>query len=151
MFRNSKLSCEALTNLANNALAATKLRADKMDLSYARADFTSIAKSCLLLTLRFCSRGFPEVLWTDGLRVSQILLNLVLNSLKFTPDSGKIRAHVTLYPQATSTEILLKPTSELIIQQISPSNSALNSQLIEPNDFTFISEFSLESSFIQNR
>ena len=119
VLQNAKLGCEILLNLANNALDAAKLQADKMELSYSSASFTSILHKVFMInseTIRskkihlraFIDNRLPEMIWIDPSRLLQTMMNLLSNALKFTPADGRITVHVVWCPSDTKSEDLIE-------------------------------------------
>lgn len=97
-------SGEALLSIINDVLDFSKIEAGKLELE--NTDF-SLSEVCQSLEDLFLAQlrekqlsfsysvddGIPEVLYGDPLRIKQILLNLMSNSLKFT-ESGGIQLNI---------------------------------------------------------
>ncbi|MEJ2122070.1 MAG: PAS domain-containing sensor histidine kinase, partial [Alphaproteobacteria bacterium] len=89
-----------LLNLINDILDVSKLEAGKIELQETRCDIASIARSATrIVTERADSADIaidldvPDTLpamRADERRLKQIFLNLLSNSVKFTPEGGKI-------------------------------------------------------------
>ena len=105
ILKNAKMSGEILLNLVSNALDAAKIRADKLELSYDHANFEDVVKKAFIINSEnlksknitakaFIDSHIPKNLWIDSGRLLQILMNLMSNSLKFTPRGGQIKVHV---------------------------------------------------------
>jgi signal transduction histidine kinase/ActR/RegA family two-component response regulator len=95
---------EVLLGLINEVLDISKIEAGKMTLEAADVDLTrAVAKLSNLWAPKAAERGLtldiqldpavPRRVRTDGLRLNQILFNLVSNALKFT-DKGGVRVMV---------------------------------------------------------
>ena len=56
----------------------------------------------------FISNKLPMTLWTDSSRLLQIMMNLVSNTLKFTPNKGKIQIYVDWCSPKEAQDKLLK-------------------------------------------
>ncbi|MDP1827602.1 MAG: ATP-binding protein [Archangium sp.] len=99
-------SGRGLVSLINDLLDLTRLEAKKLavdaapfDLGAVLADFEALARPLsarkglgLVITK---GPGVPQVVRGDGMRLTQVLTNLVNNAIKFT-DVGEVRASVTL-------------------------------------------------------
>ena len=97
-----------LLDLINNILDLSKLEAGKFDLEMAPFDIAELIEECAKLVsvsvrdrrLALSSeveRDLPQ-LNADRLRIKQILLNLLSNSIKFTPPEGSIVVSVETDP-----------------------------------------------------
>src|SRR5262249_46630567 len=94
-------------SLINDILDLAKVEAGRMELE--RTDFDLpgvIANAVTLVRERATRRGialewrFDERVGTirgDERKVKQVLLNLLSNALKFTPEDGRIDVHATLH------------------------------------------------------
>lgn len=93
-----------LLSLINDILDYSKAEAGKLEVEVLDVDVTKIMKSCLrLVSPRAESAGvalideIPNehfVIKTDAKRLKQIVLNLLSNSVKFTPANGKVTLHL---------------------------------------------------------
>ena len=91
-----------LLALINDILDLSKSEAGKLELSLEPIDLAEMFRECLKLVvargheqhLRMATTVPPEVphLMADRLRLKQILLNLMSNAIKFTPDGGRVEA-----------------------------------------------------------
>lgn len=99
-----KQAAEHLLALINGILDVSKIQAGKLSVDREPLDITSVLNSCLLIidakareksiTLETAvTPGLPEVLG-DPLRVKQVLINLLGNAVKFTPERGRIRVEI---------------------------------------------------------
>ena len=90
-----------LLGLINEVLDLSKIESGKMELSRTVIALTDVIKSLRntmipILALRkqsldvIVEEGLPH-LYADELRIKQVLLNLVSNSAKFTPDGGRLK------------------------------------------------------------
>jgi len=106
ILKNAKLSGEILLNLLNNTLDAAKIKADKLELSYSQANFEDIIRKAFIINSENLKRknlfaqalidiNVPEKLWVDTGRLLQIIINLISNSIKFTPREGRINIYAT--------------------------------------------------------
>jgi PAS domain S-box-containing protein len=94
-----------LLRLLNDVLDLSKLDADKMDISVAPCDPMSvITESVALLKSRAVEKGIglevigetdvPRAIRSDSTRIRQVMMNLVSNAVKFTPEGG-VTVHVS--------------------------------------------------------
>ncbi len=95
-----------LLQLINDILDVSKIEADALELSPEPVDIRNAVESCLPMIFERASRakvvveteiedGLPRLV-ADPLRLKQILLNLLTNSLKFTPSGGDVRVEAYL-------------------------------------------------------
>jgi signal transduction histidine kinase len=89
-----------LLDIINDLLDVSKIEAGGMELQEDRVDLAKTVERCLgMLTERAKAknialesqipRDLPRV-WADDLRVKQILLNVLSNAVKFTPENGRV-------------------------------------------------------------
>ncbi len=89
-----------LLELINDMLDLSKVESGKLSLDEEDVDIAPCAVSALRLVAEQASRknlvltsdmapGLPKV-WADPLRLKQIVLNLLANAIKFTPDGGTV-------------------------------------------------------------
>ena len=151
MLQSAKLGCEILLNLANNALDAAKLQADKMELSYSNASFRTVVEKAFMInseTIRsknihlkaFIDRNLPEIMRIDSSRLLQIMMNLLSNALKFTPAGGGITVHVAWCPSDMNIESLIKPGDNAALTV--PVGGVANYQGLRPTRLDSTYEFS---------
>ncbi|MBX9736106.1 MAG: PAS domain-containing protein [Phycisphaerales bacterium] len=99
-----KRNSEHLITLINDILDLSKIEAGKMTIELASIDpGKSIEDVCAIMVFRARSKkieltlenesDLPRVIRTDGLRLRQILLNLIGNAVKFTSE-GSVRVSV---------------------------------------------------------
>jgi len=123
ILHNAKLSGEILLNLISNVLDAAKLKSDKMEIICTETNLAeTIAKVFTinsenfkdkkLFAEAFVDRGVPKLLWMDSSRLLQILMNLVSNAIKFTPNNGTIKIFGAWYDLNEDKEKLLTPFTE---------------------------------------
>jgi signal transduction histidine kinase/ActR/RegA family two-component response regulator len=94
-------SSKHLLSLINDILDISKIEAGKIDIVEEVVDLneladlvkTMIVPRCEPKAIEFCaevSKKFPSVYLSDSLRLRQVLINLLGNAVKFTPENGKI-------------------------------------------------------------
>jgi PAS domain S-box-containing protein len=108
-----------LLQVIGTVLDLSKIEAGKMDLHEGRVDLRDAVESCLTLVRpRAEDQGvwlelvepLPEIhLWADELRLKQVLLNILSNSVKFTPRSGGVRLSASADRQS-GIELLIEDT-----------------------------------------
>jgi CheY-like chemotaxis protein len=99
-----------LLGIINDILDISKIEAGKFELSEENFSFESIIRRAVSainysvdrkhqkLTVKLDHR-VPEYLEGDGQRLSQVILNLLSNAMKFTPEGGAIRLETKLEAQ----------------------------------------------------
>ncbi len=100
-----KQAADHLLALINGILDVTKIQAGTMTIEREPMDITPIVQSCLLIVeakakekdIMVASEIDPEMprLYADPLRIKQILINLLGNAVKFTPDKGRVSFHAS--------------------------------------------------------
>ena len=96
-----KQAAEHLLELINGILDISKIQAGKLAVEREPVALGPILASCLLIVearardknITVECRGEPDLppLMADALRLKQILINLLGNAVKFTPENGRIR------------------------------------------------------------
>jgi PAS domain S-box-containing protein len=98
--KNIRLSSESLLNVVNNILDFSQLESGQLDIVNKEYDVYKVMDSCVKLLYDkavskkinlYCKVpfSFPQILVGDPVRVSQILMNLISNAVKFS-NSGNI-------------------------------------------------------------
>jgi two-component system cell cycle sensor histidine kinase PleC len=108
-------AAEHLLALISSILDVSKIQAGKLQVDRSHIDPDPIVRSCLLLTeAKAREKGItveaslpdgPLSVYADPLRLKQVLINLMSNAVKFTPDNGKVTISVAPRPGAVSIEI----------------------------------------------
>jgi PAS domain S-box-containing protein len=104
-----------LISLINDLLDLSKIEAGKLELSFASVDLNDIARQCMAIMQSQANREriiirtslmpeLPQVV-ADVRSIRQIVLNLLSNSIKFTPPGGQVIVSTQL---ADSGEVLLR-------------------------------------------
>ena len=122
-----------LLELINDILDMAKIEANKIELdrvcfsirdaldSLAKVFSFKVEEKRLSLSVRIC-REIPEAICADRFRYSQVLMNLLSNALKFTPEGGSISISVRLAERANEAmliETTVKDTGIGISQEAS--------------------------------
>ncbi len=105
-----KTSSDILLVLINDILDLAKIEAGQMNIERIGLNLSDLIKTVLgTFELRFEEKELkigkrydnkiPQILLGDPVRISQILLNLISNAFKFTPNRGQISINVNLMNQ----------------------------------------------------
>jgi PAS domain S-box-containing protein len=109
-------SAEALLAIVNDILDFSKIEAGKLELEVVDIDLAHVVRGTLRL-LRETAKAkalelhssihadVPTKLRGDGGRLRQVLINLINNAIKFTPD-GEVALHVSVDRQSEETAVL---------------------------------------------
>jgi two-component system, cell cycle sensor histidine kinase PleC len=108
-------AAEHLLALISSILDVSKIQAGKLQVERHQIDPNPIVRSCLLITeVKAREKGItvetslpetPLCVYADPLRLKQVLINLMSNAVKFTPDNGKVTVSVAQTPTAMSIDI----------------------------------------------
>lgn len=115
---NMKQNCFRLIRLVNNLIDITKLDSGYFDLSYKNENIVEIVENITSsvvkfieikgLTLIFDTEIEEKLMACDCYKIERILLNLISNSIKFTPKGGSI--FVNIYDKTDFVIISVKDT-----------------------------------------
>ncbi|MCL7422351.1 MAG: response regulator [Methylobacter sp.] len=108
-------SVDLLLSLIDDLLDFSRIDANKMELDYQDCDLFEILTSInQMLTAKFVekelefivdvSETVPRHIWTDSLRLKQVLINLLTNALKFT-ERGQVRLSISPDKNGPSPQI----------------------------------------------
>jgi two-component system, NtrC family, sensor kinase len=170
-----------LLSLINDVLDISKIEAGRMELKCVTFDLREeVAEVCRSVSPLVAARGHtltveapavPANAFADRQRIRQIILNLISNAIKFTPDGGAIRVAIApdgdnpsllrLSIQDTGIGIKAEDFSKLFekFRQLDASHNrryegtglglALTKQLVELNggEITVVSEFGQGATF----
>ncbi len=91
-------SSQHLLDLINDILDIAKLESGRVELERKPVEIRSLCRTCLDfvqeaanskgVSLSLDCAGAPQKFWADGRRLRQILINLLGNAVKFTPEGG---------------------------------------------------------------
>jgi len=107
-----------LLNIINDILDMSKIEAHKFELSFSEFNFEKMLMEIINVTnvraeeknLNFAvilNTNVPSFIIGDELRFSQVIMNLLNNAIKFTPENGKVVLRVEKIEE-TDNEITLK-------------------------------------------
>jgi two-component system, cell cycle sensor histidine kinase PleC len=109
-----KQAAEHLLELINGILDVSKIQAGKLAVDKEPVAFAPVLASCLLIVeAKARDKGIAvehmvdetlPPLMADPLRLKQILINLLGNAVKFTPDNGRVR--ITAAPSSAETVLI---------------------------------------------
>ena len=98
----ASVSGEILITFINNALDGAKLEANKLELDYHMNDVVeTLTKAVSLFSWKArekkvnislkIGKNMPPLLEIDEARLTQVLVNLIGNAVKFTPSKGQVK------------------------------------------------------------
>jgi len=113
-----KMNCEVLLGLINNILDVAKINAEKLELHYQAENFRRVVRKVWLNSEAlikqkklqgelYIARDFPKYIEIDSHRITQILLNLIGNAIKFC-EKGFVNVDITWH-SGRLTDDLRKP------------------------------------------
>lgn len=101
-------SGQHLLSLINDILDISKIEAGRIGLEIAPTPVAPICESSVRLVreqaqkkrlrLSLSMDSSVSIVWSDGRRLKQMLVNLLTNAVKFTPDGGEVGLSVSLEP-----------------------------------------------------
>ncbi|MCY6370177.1 sensor histidine kinase [Clostridium ganghwense] len=113
-----KQNCLRLIRLTNNLIDITKIDTGYLDLNLKNENIVELVENISLsiaefieskgLTLTFDTDIEEKIMACDSYKIERILLNLVSNSVKFTPSPGKI--FINVYDKSDSIIISIRDT-----------------------------------------
>ena len=107
-----KQAAEHLLELINGILDVSKIQAGKLNVDIEAVELSPVLASCLLIVEakarekrinveHMVDETLPPLL-ADPLRLKQVLINLLGNAVKFTPDGGEVRIAATASSPGTA-------------------------------------------------
>ena len=117
--KSLRFSGDYLLNFINDILDVNKIEANKIEVDFKPFDLKSHAKKVLFALnksakdnntiLKFnCDKNIPSVITGDSLLLSQILINLISNAIKFT-NNGNVTLNIkNLHTNTKSTKLLFE-------------------------------------------
>ena len=118
--REAVTSCKRLIRLVNSMLDISQIESGRTPMNFEPTDLRQLVDGTvalfqnearqrhLKLSLQLPAR-MPKML-LDGERIQQVLVNLIGNAMKFTPDGGSIRVGVRYRAEAQQVEVLVSDT-----------------------------------------
>lgn len=111
-------SAHALLDILNDILDFSKIEAGKLDLSIEKTDLFEIGGMAAdmikyqahqkgLEVLVNISNDVPRYIWTDEIRLRQILVNMLANAVKFT-EQGEIELKIEVLEKISETDRLFR-------------------------------------------
>ncbi len=106
-----------LLDVINDVLDMSKIEANKLDIHSAEFDFDKIIQRVFNVIqvkadqkhqkLEYeCKEVFTRQMIGDGIRLSQVLINLLGNAVKFTPEFGTLTLRVREIPQSADASVI---------------------------------------------
>ncbi|MDM8549705.1 response regulator [Desulfobacterales bacterium HSG2] len=109
-----------LLSLINDILDLSKISAGKMELEIGRVSVEAVCQSGMKMIkqialkknqkLSLITDSGPGHIRADMLRLKQMLVNLLMNAVKFTPKRGEISLEVTCVPERDTVEFAVRDT-----------------------------------------
>ena len=109
-----------LLTLINDILDLSKIESGKMDMQNDHLKIADILKDIESLFVEVAANkkinftqdiaGVPETIFTDKVRLEQVLKNLLSNAFKFTPENGSISINVVPGPVEKTVSFRIKDT-----------------------------------------
>jgi signal transduction histidine kinase/CheY-like chemotaxis protein len=104
---NIEKSGKHLLNVINGVLEISQIEANKIEVSYSEINLNELVDSVYQMYVIKAAEAnikfsysyegqLPEVFISDRTKLSQILINLVGNAIKFTPDGGKVSLDINV-------------------------------------------------------
>ncbi len=116
--RNVYASGEHLLALINDLLDLSKIEAGKQQLFWETVDANEVCQASLTLVrqlaqmkqiqLTYTSIDPPAKIQVDPRRLKQMLVNLLSNGIKFTPEGGQVQLSVAIHAAAGRVEFAVK-------------------------------------------
>jgi signal transduction histidine kinase len=118
--RESVASCKRLIRLVNSMLDVTQIESGRVQMNLGPADLREVVNSVVSLLRPEAQKKNLRLLvelparlpraFVDGERIEQVLINLIGNALKFTPEGGNIAVSVRYRPDVSSVDISVADT-----------------------------------------
>ncbi len=111
-------SASSLLDIINDILDFSKIESGKLDLENATFNLFEELESVIELfsaktyeknikLISFINPQLPAIVYGDSLRIKQILINLIGNAIKFTPDYGVVRVNINKISESENSIKLL--------------------------------------------
>ena len=117
-FRRADSASKHLLGIINDILDMSKIEADKFELSYSEFDFEQMLKNITNMAnirveekqqnfIVYISPDVPGSVFSDELRLSQVITNLLTNAIKFTPEKGTVTLNIEK-PEEIDNDVTLR-------------------------------------------
>ncbi len=94
-------SSKHLLSIVNDILDISRIEAGKLSVSHSEIDLIAVIEEAVGIVMQradekkqhidlFIDETFPKYVLSDAIRLKQVLMNLLYNAVKFTPESGEI-------------------------------------------------------------
>ena len=146
-FMRADSAAKHLLGIINDILDMSKIEADKFELSYSEFDFEKMLKNITnMANVRAEEKHqnfivnldyeVPTFIFSDELRLSQVITNLLTNAIKFTPEDGTVILNIenieesgdeaVLRIEVTDTGIgISKEQQELLFTSFNQADSSI--------------------------
>ena len=103
-------SAKSLLTIINDILDISKIESGNFDINIKQTNLHEVSEDVFELFLNKATdkkidflfnmnKNIPTCLLTDGIRIRQVLSNLINNAIKFTPENGKIDFDISILEQ----------------------------------------------------
>jgi signal transduction histidine kinase/CheY-like chemotaxis protein len=103
-------SAKSLLTIINDILDISKIESGNFDINIKQTNLHEVSENVFELFLNRATdkridflfkmdKNIPTCLLTDGIRIRQVLSNLINNAIKFTPENGKINFDISILEQ----------------------------------------------------
>ena len=117
-FTRADGAAQHLLGIINDILDMSKIEADKFELLYKEFDFKKSLKNISNMALVRAEEkrqnfivnygdDVPSFIFSDELRLSQVITNLLTNAIKFTPEEGSVELNIKKLEDLGDEEVLL--------------------------------------------
>lgn len=121
--RKTEVSSKFLLELINDVLDMSRIESGQMRINAEPFDLHSLIQDITALGYTqakqkqqafsvFVDEAVEREYIGDSLRIHQILMNLIHNAVKYTPEGGHIRVDIQALPAAKTEELILKVTDD---------------------------------------
>jgi len=117
-----KEAAEHLLGLINSILDASKVQAGKLVIDPAEMDIEELIEGCQMIIMPRAREKKILVEWkpagelpmiiADHMRIKQVLINILSNAVKFTPEGGRITIFSELSDDGETLRIAVRDTGE---------------------------------------
>ncbi len=139
-----KEAAEHLLSLINSILDASKVQAGKLVIDPAEVDIEELIEGCQMIILPKAREKRLRVEWqppgnipivtADMMRIKQVLINILSNAVKFTPEGGRITIAARWLKEEDAVEVSIQDTgpgmtaeeADVAMRPFGQVNSALN-------------------------